>query len=249
MSLVRELTYFLGLQVNQMGHNIFISKRKYAKNIVKNFGLDKESYERTRVVTHVKLSRDDNGVNVYQSLYRNMIGSLVYLTISKLGIAFFVGVCDRYQAKPKASHITQVKRIMKYINETCHYGNLYSHDTNSILVAYCDVDWDESVDDRKSTYGVCLYLGNNLISWFSKKQNHVSLSTIEVEYIDARSSCTQLLWMKQMLKEYNVKQDVMTLYRDNSSAINISKNLFQHSQPSTLPFVIISSGNLWKIKL
>jgi hypothetical protein len=74
------------------------------------------------------------------------------------------------------------------------------------------------------------FLGNNLISWFSKKLNYVSLSTSEAEYIAAGSSCSQLVWMKQMLKEYNVEQDVLTLYWENLSAINISKNSIQHSR-------------------
>jgi len=78
--------------------------------------------------------------------------------------------------------------------------------------------------------GGCFFLGNNLISWFSKKQNCVSLSTAEDEYIAAGSSCSQLVWMKKMLKEYNVEQDVLTLYCDNLSAINISKNPIQHSR-------------------
>ena len=99
-----------------------------------------------------------------------------------------------------------------------------------MLVGYCDADWAGSADDRKSTSGGCFYLGNNLVSWFSKKQNCVSLSTAEAEYIAAGSSCSQLVWMKQMLKEYNVEQDVMTLYCDNMSAINISKNPVQHSR-------------------
>ena len=73
-------------------------------------------------------------------------------------------------------------------------------------------------------------MGNNLISWFSKKQNCVSLSTAEAEYIAVGSSCSQLVWMKQMLSEYNVRQDVMTLFCDNLSAINISKNPIQHSR-------------------
>ena len=73
-------------------------------------------------------------------------------------------------------------------------------------------------------------MGSNLVSWFSKKQNCVSLSTAEAEYIAAGSSCSQMLWMKQMLTEYNVTQDVMTLYCDNLSTINISKNSIQHSR-------------------
>lgn len=159
-----------------------------------------------------------------------MIGSLLYLTASRPDITFAVGACARYQAAPKTSHLLQVKRIIKYINGTCDYGILYTNDTNSSLVGYCDADWAGSADDRKSTSGGCFFFGNNLISWFSKKQNCVSLSTAEAEYIAAGSSCTQLIWMKQMLKEYEVEQDVMTLYCDNLSAINIAKNPIQHSR-------------------
>jgi hypothetical protein len=105
---------------------------------------------------------------------------------------------------------------------------LYAHDENSKLIGYCDADWAGTADDRKSTSGGCFFLRNNLISWFSQKQNSVALSTTEVEYIAAGSSCSQLVWMKQMLKEYNVQQDVLTLYCDNLSAINISKIPIQH---------------------
>lgn len=83
---------------------------------------------------------------------------------------------------------------------------------------------------EKNTFRGYFFWGNNCISWFNKKQNYVFMSTVEVEYIVVGSSCSQLIWMKQMLKEYNVKQDVMALYYDNMSAINISKNLVQHSR-------------------
>lgn len=86
-------------------------------------------------------------------------------------------VCACYiSRKPKIIHISQVKRNLRYINETCDYGILYSHDTNPVQVGYCDVDWDGSVDDGKRTYDVCFFLGNILISWFKKKQNCASLS-------------------------------------------------------------------------
>ena len=230
MSLVGELTYFLGLQVKQMEDSIFLSQSKYAKNIVKKFGMENASHKRTPAPTHLKLSKDEAGTSVDQSLYRSMIGSLLYLTASRPDITYAVGVCARYQANPKISHLTQVKRILKYVNGTSDYGIMYCHCSDSMLVGYCDADWAGSADDRKSTSGGCFYLGNNLISWFSKKQNCVSLSTAEAEYIAAGSSCSQLVWMKQMLKEYNVEQDVMTLYCDNLSAINISKNPVQHSR-------------------
>jgi gluconate kinase len=163
-------------------------------------------------------------------MYRSMIGSLLYLTTSRPNITFALGVCARYQVEPKMSHLTQVKRILKYINSTSEYGILYTSCENTKLIGYCDVDWAGCAVDSKSTSRGCFFLGNNLISWFSKKQNCVSLSTVEVEYIAVESSCSQLVWMKQMLKEYYVEQDVLTLYCDNLSAIYISKNPIQHSR-------------------
>ena len=140
MSLVSELTYFLGLQVKQMEDTIFISQSKYAKNIIKKFGLESASHKRTPAATHIRLSKDEKGVDVDQSLYRSMIGSLLYLTASRPDITFAVGVCARYQSEPKSSHLTQVKRILKYINGTSDYGILFTHDTNFKLTGYCDAD-------------------------------------------------------------------------------------------------------------
>ncbi|KAK2429638.1 putative mitochondrial protein [Trifolium repens] len=230
MSLVGELTYFLGLQIKQMDDTIFISQSKYARNIIKKFGMDNATHKRTPAPTHLKLTKDEKGISVDQSLYRSMIGSLLYLTASRPDITYAVGVCARYQADPKVSHLTQVKRILKYVNGTSDYGIMYSHCENSTLYGYCDADWAGSADDRKSTSGGCFFLGTNLISWFSKKQNCVALSTAEAEYVAAGSSCSQLVWMKQMLKEYDIEQDALTLYCDNMSAINISKNPVQHSK-------------------
>jgi len=197
---------------------------------VKKFILDNGGQKRTPAATHLKLTKDESGIFVDQSMYRSMIGSLLYLTASRPYITFAVGVCARYQVEPKTSHLTQVKRIVKYINSTSDYGILYSHSGNSTLMGYCDADWAGSADGRKSISGGCLFLGNNLISWFSKKQNCLSLSTVEAQYIAAGSSCSQLVWMKQMLKEYNVELNVLTLYCGILSAINISKNPIQHSR-------------------
>ena len=122
------------------------------------------------------------------TLYRSIIRSILYLTTSRLDIAFSIGVCARYQATPKESHLTTVKRIIRYINGTPDYGLWYSKDSNGLW--YANADWAGSVDDRKSTSGGRFYLGNNLVSWMSKKQNSVSLSTAEAEYIAAGSCCT-----------------------------------------------------------
>ena len=106
----------------------------------------------------------------------------------------------------------------------------YSKDSNACLAGYLDANWVGSVDDQKGTSSGFFYLGNNLVSWISKKQNLVSLFTAKAEYIAAGSCYTQLLWMKKLLHDYGIPQDTMCVFCDNTSAINLSKNPVQHSK-------------------
>ena len=197
---------------------------------MKKFGLESASSVRTPMSPNVKLTVDLLGKNVDSSLYRSMIGSLLYLTASRPDISYSVGVCAKYQANPKESHMTVLKRIIKYVKTTTEFGVWFSENTNDVLVKYSDADWARNVDDRKSTLGGYFYVDNNLVSWMSKKQNSISLSTVEAEYIVAGSCCTQLLWMQKLLHDYGICQEHLTIYYDNTSAINISKNPIQHSQ-------------------
>ena len=155
MSMVEELTFFLVLQVKQKKEGIFVSQEKYARNIVKKFGLNSKKHASTPISSSTKLNVDSSGVEVSPTLYRSIIGSLLYLTANRPDIAFSVGVCARYQAAPKESHLTAIKRIIRYINGTPDYGLWYSKDSNACLAGYSDVDWASSVDDRKSTSGGC----------------------------------------------------------------------------------------------
>ena len=197
---------------------------------MKKFGLESASSVKISMSPNVKLTIDLLGKSVDPSLYRSMIGSLFYLTTSKPDISYSVGVCARYQANPKESHMTTLKRIIKYVKTTTEFGVWYNKDTSDVLAGYFDADWAGNVNDRKSTLGGCFYMGNNLVSWITKKQNSISLSTLEVEYIAAGSCFTQLLWMQKLLHDYGICQEHLTIYCDNTSAINISKNLVQHSR-------------------
>ena len=164
MSMIGELNHFLGLQIRQQESGIFISQSKYAKNLVKKFGLESTSSVRTPMNLNVKLTIDLLGKSVDSSLYRSMIGSLLYLTASRLDISYSVGVCARYQANPKESHIIALKRIIKYVKSTTNFGVWYSKDTNDVLAGYFDSDWVGNANDRKSTSGCHFYVGNNLVS-------------------------------------------------------------------------------------
>ena len=126
--------------------------------------------------------------------------------------------------------MTALKRIIKYFKTTAEFGVWYNKDTNDVLARYFDDDWARNADDRNSASGGCFYVGNTLFSWMSKKQNSISLSTIEVEYIAASSCCTQLLWMQKLLHDYGICQEHLTIYYDNTNAINIFKNPVQHSR-------------------
>jgi hypothetical protein len=122
------LTYFLGLQVKQTSKEIFISQSKYAKDLVKRFDLDGKSHARTPISTSVKISANLTAKGVDPTLYRSMIGSLLYLTAGRPDIAFSVGVCARFQPNPKESHLTTIKCIIKYVNDTINHGIWYSRE-------------------------------------------------------------------------------------------------------------------------
>ena len=149
MSMVGELTYFFGLQVKHMNEGIFISQSKYAKNLVKKFGLENAKCVKTPMGTNDKLFKDENGVSIDPTLFRSMIGSLLYLTANRPNICFSVGVCARYQANPKKSHIAVVKRIIRYVNGIRDYGIWFSKNTNFGLAKYSDADWVGNANDKK----------------------------------------------------------------------------------------------------
>ncbi|KAJ9682438.1 hypothetical protein PVL29_018369 [Vitis rotundifolia] len=227
MSMVRELTYFLSFQVKQLKDEI-LSQSKYS---AKHF--------RTKIPTNLKLSKDESRKGVEETLYKSMIGSLLYLTASRPDIAFSVGVCARYQACPKKSYLTALKCIIRYIFNTLKLGLWYLFDIHFDVTCYTDADWTGNVDDMKNTLGGFFYIGNFLVAWMSKKQNSVSLSITEAEYI-VIGSCSQLLWIKKILRDYRIDQETMVVFCDNISAINISKNPVLHSRTKHIDIGITS---------
>eukprot|EP00253_Pinus_taeda_P014920 PITA_14920 len=191
MSLLGELTYFLGLQIQQNEGGIFLSQTKYLKQILKKYGMKDAKPVCTPMVTGCSLSANDESASVHQPTYNSMIGSLLYLTGTRPDIMHAVGIVGRFQANPKETHLQAVKRIFKYLQGTQNYGLWYPRDIYLTLHAYTDADWAGSVDDRKSTSGGAFFMGSRLVSWFSKKQSSIALSTAEAEYVAAASCYTQ----------------------------------------------------------
>ncbi|KAK6143484.1 hypothetical protein DH2020_023832 [Rehmannia glutinosa] len=230
MSMMGELNFFLGLQIKQCQEDIYISQSKYTKELLKKFGIEEGRTVSTPMATNVKIDKDEKGKSVDESKYRGMIGSLLYLTASRPDILHVVCLCTRFQSNPKESHMSVVKRIFRYLKGTIQYGLFYPKNENFSLKGYSDSDYAGNIDDRKSTSGSCQFLGDCLVSWFSKKQNCVSLSTAEAEYISAAFCCTQLLWMKQTLADYKCFFENVPIFCDNISAINIAQNPVHHNR-------------------
>ena len=124
--------------MKQTDSRIIINQAKYAKNLVKRFGLDNAAH--ARMAANAKLTNDPSGEFVDVTLYRSMIECLLYLTASWPDIAFSVGVCSRFQSISKVSHLNTVKRIIKYVAGTCDYGLFYSKESNLSLTGFSDSD-------------------------------------------------------------------------------------------------------------
>ncbi|GJV72881.1 uncharacterized mitochondrial protein-like protein [Tanacetum coccineum] len=202
MSSTGELTFFLGLQVNQKKDNIFISQDKYVAEILKKFGFTEVKTASTPMETQKPLLKDEDGIyllawmgwdaDIERRGLGKMIGSLMYLTSSRPDMMCAVCACARYQVNPKVSHLYAMKRIFRYLKGQPKLGRWYPKDSPFDLVAYTDSDYDGASLDRKSTTRGCQLLRCRLISWQCKKQTVDANSTTEVEYVAASSCCGEL---------------------------------------------------------
>ena len=230
MSMIGELSYFLGLQVKQLKEGTFVSQGKYIKDMLKKFGMQDAKSISTPMGTNESLDSDLSGNMVNQKEYRSLIGSLLYVTASRPDVMFSVCMCARYQASPRESHLKAAKRILRYLKHTQDVGLWYPKGSQFELIGYSDSDYGGCKINRKSTSGTCQFLGRSLVSWSSKKQNSVAISTTEAEYISAGACCAQLLWMKSTLKDYGFNFKNIPLFCDNESAVKLANNLVQHTR-------------------
>ncbi|KAL6342257.1 hypothetical protein AAG906_006882 [Vitis piasezkii] len=225
MSMMGELNFFLGPQIKQLKEGTFINQAKYIKDLLKRFNMEEAKVMKTPMSSSIKLDMDEKGKSIDSTMYRGMIGSLLYLTASRPDIMYSVCLCARFQSCPKESHLSAVKRILRYLKGTMNIGLWYPKGDNFELIGFSDADFAGCRVERKSTSGTCHFLGHSLVSWHSKKQNSVALSMAEAKYIAAGLCCAQILRMKQTLSDFNLSFEHVPIKCDNTSAINISKIL------------------------
>jgi hypothetical protein len=230
MSMMGELTYFLGFQVKELKDGTFISQTKYTQDLLKRFGMKDAKPTKTPMGTDGHLDLNKGGKSVDQKAYRSMIGSLLYLCASRPDIMLSVCMCARFQPNPKECHLVAVKRILRYLVSTHCFRIWYPKGSTFDLIGYSDSDYAGCKVDRKSTSGTCQFLGRSLVSWSSKKQTSIALSTVEVEYVAAGQCYAQLLWMRQTLRDFGYNLSKVPFLCDNESAIRLPDNPVEHSR-------------------
>nr|KYP65239.1 hypothetical protein KK1_011471 [Cajanus cajan] len=179
----------------------------------------------------LKLTNTDKDPCENPSLYRSIVGSLQYLTITRPEISFSVNKVCQFMQEPKAAHWQAMKRILRYLCGTATTGIVLSKSNNLQIFAFCHADWGADVDDRKSTTGLCVFLGCNPVSWSSRKQQVVSRSITKAEYKSLAAVTTEITWLKNLLHELQVP-NIRTpqIYCDNLSAVLLATNPILHSK-------------------
>lgn len=220
-----EIGCFLGLEINRNADgSIFVHQSMYAEKVLKRFNFDNCHGISTPSDPNQPL-HDFIESEPSNFAYRNLIGSLMYLAIgTRADIAHAVSVASRFLEKPTVVHERAAKRILRYIKKTLNHGIFYTQDRGGIK-AYSDADFAGDTSTRKSTSGSVVFFGSNMVSWSSERQQSVSLSTTESEYIAASQCAKELVWLKNLVCEILDETSIETiLYMDNQSAIRLVKN-------------------------
>jgi hypothetical protein len=169
VSMIGELTFFLGIQMKQTKQGTFVHQAKYMNDLMKKFNMVELKLVSTPMSSATSLGPDEDGEAVNQIEYRSMIGSLLYLTVTQPDIQFTVGLCAHFQAFPRFSHRMTVQWIFRYLKYTPEFGIWYSVSSSLDLVGFSDADFAGCGIDRKSTSGTCHFLGSSVVCWSSRK--------------------------------------------------------------------------------
>ena len=224
--------YFLGLEVWQRPGEIFLSQGKYIVKLLERFGMvDCKSVSTPMELNFKKLSGSAAGpILANPTEYRQLIGALMFLVNTRPDICFAVNTLSQQMVEPHHFHWVGAKNLLRYLRGTINHGLRYTAGS-VILRGYTDADWAGSVVDRKSTSGCCFNLGSASISWMSRKQKSVALSTAEAEYIAASMACCEAVWLRKLFSElFQHVLDTTVILCDNQSGIRMTENPVFHDR-------------------
>ena len=209
-----ELKYFLGIEVIKTNDGVYLSQRKHMLDILKKFGMLASKPLLIPINVNIRV-RPDSGKKIDNvQMYRNLVGSLLYATIRRPDISYTVGVFSQFMQEPTNVHLNACKRVLSYLKGTINHGLFYAYSADLKLEGYSNADWAGSPHDRRSTSGFVFMIGGSTISWSSKKQSTVALSSTEAEYKALTHATCEAVWLNKLLADLDVPQiQVLLLFK------------------------------------
>ncbi|KAK3006834.1 hypothetical protein RJ639_015528 [Escallonia herrerae] len=225
------LKYFLGIEVSRSTQGIFLSQRKYVLDLLAETGMLECKPADTPIVQNHGLREHQAQIPTNKERYQRLVGKLIYLSHTRPDIAFAVSLVSQFMHNPSKDHMNAVIRILQYLKSSPGKGLMFRKHHHLDIDGYTDADWVGNATDRRSTSGYFTFVGGNLVTWRSKKQNVVALSSAEAEFRGMAKGLCELLWLKGLLAEigYSSKSS-MNMFCDNKSAIQIAENPVQHDR-------------------
>jgi hypothetical protein len=225
-----QLHHFLGMHVQHTSSGLYLSQQQYMLDILDRAGMRDCKPCTTPVDINPKLSADGDLVSD-ATVFCSLAGALQYLTFTCPDISYAVQQICLHMHDLREPHLAALKRILRYIRGTLDLCLLVRPSSQIELVVYSDADWVGCPDTRRSTSGYAVFLGDNLVSWSSKRQNTVSRSSAEAEYRAVANVVAEAAWIRQLLNELHSPLPKTTLvYCDNISAVYMSSNQIQHQR-------------------
>nr|GEX62198.1 retrovirus-related Pol polyprotein from transposon TNT 1-94 [Tanacetum cinerariifolium] len=228
---VRMILALAAQKISQTSAGIFMSQRKYIEDTLHKFNMTECKPAPTPVNINEKLQLLDGYEAANVKMSRSLIGRLIYLTQSRPDISVAVGVLSRFMHNLSRHHFGAAKRVLHYLSGTKNLEIWYRKSKEFKLTGFTDSDWAGAIEDRKSTSGSCFILGTSVVTWNSKKQETVALSTTEAEYVAATAASCQAVWLRRILSDLREEQFVPTeIYCDSRSAMMLARNLMYHGR-------------------
>ncbi|XP_019244537.1 PREDICTED: uncharacterized protein LOC109224411 [Nicotiana attenuata] len=225
------LNYFLGIEVFYDNSGVILHQRKFIADLLREFGCDSASAVVSPLELGVKLKFDDGELLPRPDTYRSLVGKLNFLTHTRPDLCYAVQHLSQFLKCPRVPHMNAALHILRYLKGTLDFGVSLSTPSNFSLLAYCDSDWAACSESRRTVSGFCITLGSSLISWKSKKQTVVSLSSAEAEYRAMSKVVAELVWLVHLLTDLGIPSvSPVPVYCDNLDALHIAENPVFHER-------------------
>ncbi|XP_035838153.1 uncharacterized mitochondrial protein AtMg00810-like [Helianthus annuus] len=219
------LNHFLGLEVSYNSSGLVLHQSKYTRELLQRFGMYDAKTAVTPIDVNIKLYKKSGTKLEDPTEYRQIIGSLSYLTLTRPDIAFSVGVLSRFMQEPRKSHLFASRRALRYIKYTIGFELDFKRESRIKLKGFCDTDYARDLDERRSRSAYVFFIGDSVVSWCSKHQPIVSLSTTEAEYRASTLAAQELAWLVRLLQELNQKWTIKSMLSGEIDLVHVDTSL------------------------